>query len=68
MEVKFANPQSINLAVKTMEERGYILRASRTPKGGIIWQATETGLLEAQKVDDVTDRTSITAVHSSETS
>jgi predicted transcriptional regulator len=66
MHVKFANPRSINLAVKTMEERGYISRASRTPKNGIIWQATETGLLEAQKVDDVKNKTYVTAVQSSE--
>jgi DNA-binding MarR family transcriptional regulator len=45
MEVKFANPRSINLAVKTMEERGYIIRVRRTSKSGIIWQATESGEL-----------------------
>jgi hypothetical protein len=54
MDVKFTNPRSINLAVKTMEERGYITRTSRTPRNVILWQATEIGLLEAQKLDEGT--------------
>jgi hypothetical protein len=61
MAVKFANPRSIHLAVKTMEDRGYISRTSRTPRNGILWQATEMGLLEARQVDEGVERTSITA-------
>jgi DNA-binding HxlR family transcriptional regulator len=52
MGVKFANPKSINLAVKSMEERGYIFRSNRPSKSGIVWQATEKGLLEAQGMNE----------------
>ena len=43
MEVKFENPRSINLAMKTMEERGYIVRVGERSRNGVIWQATEKG-------------------------
>jgi DNA-binding MarR family transcriptional regulator/DNA-binding PadR family transcriptional regulator len=52
MGVKFANPKSISLAVKSMEERGYIFRSNNPSKSGIVWQATEKGLLEAQSMNE----------------
>jgi repressor of nif and glnA expression len=46
MAIQFANPRSINLAVKTMEERGLIRREGKHARNGILWTTTEKGLSE----------------------
>jgi DNA-binding MarR family transcriptional regulator len=48
MAVKFENPHSIHLAVKTMEERGYLRRAGKQSRS-VVWEATEKGRAEIIK-------------------
>jgi predicted transcriptional regulator len=43
MKVQFANPKSINLALKTMEDRGLVKRVGRNKRLGIVWAATDLG-------------------------
>jgi DNA-binding MarR family transcriptional regulator len=46
MAVRFVNPRSINLAMKTLEERGYVKRVRKHPRDGNVWSVTEKGLQE----------------------